>query len=396
MPGPSHTLPQPSLWRHFLQFLTDFSELAATELAAVFQSVYLRPVARFFLLLLILPMLFLWQTVNWLFFLLDELLYPAAREQPLVRPLFVLGPPRSGTTFLHRILAESSPDFCSASAWELFFAPSICQKKICRGLRALDRKFCNPLLRTLLFVEQHLPGNFAETHPGSLRDPEEDYFYLVPLMACTGWMIPFPAWRGFRKLLPGCAEISDAKRRCALHFYRRCLQKQLFVAGKNKILLSKNASFSSWADLLPEFFPDARWVVCMRSPLETVPSMLSTASHAMDGFCSRQNSPVLQNRLLAAMQAHYQVLHRSVPDYGEAVVVDNVELTGNLPEVLQLLQKKFELDYSERFTKRIPELSAASSRHQSPHKYSLEDFDLDREGLLSSCPVLSSSLKSSA
>ncbi|MGH3562828.1 MAG: hypothetical protein ACRDTN_13790, partial [Mycobacterium sp.] len=33
---------------------------------------------------------------------LDELVYPRYRKQALDRPVFIVGNPRSGTTFLHR------------------------------------------------------------------------------------------------------------------------------------------------------------------------------------------------------------------------------------------------------------------------------------------------------
>src|SRR4029079_9204814 len=36
----------------------------------------------------------------------EELRTPAILEEPLERPIFITGLPRSGTTFLHRLLAE--------------------------------------------------------------------------------------------------------------------------------------------------------------------------------------------------------------------------------------------------------------------------------------------------
>ena len=35
---------------------------------------------------------------------LDHLFYPRHRKQPIDRPIFIIGNPRSGTTFLHRLL----------------------------------------------------------------------------------------------------------------------------------------------------------------------------------------------------------------------------------------------------------------------------------------------------
>lgn len=38
---------------------------------------------------------------------LDHLIYPGFRRIPLDRPVFIIGNPRSGTTFLHRFLLET-------------------------------------------------------------------------------------------------------------------------------------------------------------------------------------------------------------------------------------------------------------------------------------------------
>ena len=37
---------------------------------------------------------------------LDYVFYPSHRKQPIDRPIFIIGNPRSGTTFLHRLPAR--------------------------------------------------------------------------------------------------------------------------------------------------------------------------------------------------------------------------------------------------------------------------------------------------
>jgi hypothetical protein len=64
-------------------------------------------------------------------------LFPAFRRQQIRQPVFVLGVPRSGTTFLHRALAADAA-FTTTRTWELLFAPSLCQRYLIRGLIAVD------------------------------------------------------------------------------------------------------------------------------------------------------------------------------------------------------------------------------------------------------------------
>jgi hypothetical protein len=58
---------------------------------------------------------------NFLFLCLDEMLFPAYRRVTIGRPILIVGNPRSGTTFLHRVLSldeERSFDF---RMWEIIF-----------------------------------------------------------------------------------------------------------------------------------------------------------------------------------------------------------------------------------------------------------------------------------
>lgn len=369
--------------------------LIGSEVRMLSRGGYQRNAIRAGWSLLVIPLLMLWQGVNWVCLLLDEVLFPAARRVRIVKPLIILGPPRSGTTCLHRLLAGASDDFQTAPACELLFAPSVLQKKISRALLRLDRRLGSPLRCLWGRLEARLLRCFADTHPGSLRDPEEDYFYLNPLFACTGWLMAFPAWRSLYQWMPGCGEASEVKRRRALQFYFLCLQKQLYVRATDQFLLSKNASFSSWMDLLPEIFPDARWVICMRSPLETLPSMLSTAEEAQRGFFAETtDEDGLRPRLERCMQAHYQTLHRCVPGLPahQVVVIQQGEIQHRLPEVLALLAEQFDLNFRPEFLAEIPAMAAASASHRSRHGYALSDYGLDGVSLIQSCPELASTL----
>ena len=63
------------------------------------------------------------------------------------------------------------------------------------------------------------------------------------------------------------------RRRRLLRFYRGCVQRQLYLNGAEKVHLSKNPTFCGKVESLIEAFPDARFVVCMRTPYDTIPSL---------------------------------------------------------------------------------------------------------------------------
>ncbi len=60
---------------------------------------------------------------------LDHLVYPGHRKQPINRPIFIVGNPRSGTTFLHRLLLGAG-GMASFELWEMLFFPAITARKL--------------------------------------------------------------------------------------------------------------------------------------------------------------------------------------------------------------------------------------------------------------------------
>src|SRR5664279_1611006 len=62
--------------------------------------------------------------ITWFFFLLDDLLFPGYKQQPIEKPLFILGNFRSGSTFLHRLLSRDMEMFTSLRTWDIFLMPS--------------------------------------------------------------------------------------------------------------------------------------------------------------------------------------------------------------------------------------------------------------------------------
>ena len=51
---------------------------------------------------------------------LDNVFYRRYRKQPIDRPIFIVGNPRSGTTFLHRLLLGAG-GMAAFELWEMLF-----------------------------------------------------------------------------------------------------------------------------------------------------------------------------------------------------------------------------------------------------------------------------------
>src|SRR5215213_1968680 len=69
-------------------------------------------------------------------FALDPILFPSLRRTQVEAPVFSVGHARSGTTFLHRMMAKD-PQFSYVLMYEMFF-PSLLEKRLLRLLFRID------------------------------------------------------------------------------------------------------------------------------------------------------------------------------------------------------------------------------------------------------------------
>lgn len=230
---------------------------------------------RLAVLLLFWPLLFAVQLINLIGLLLDELLFPGYRRTVVRQPLFVLGMPRSGTTFLHRLLAGDQSRFTTPSLWELLFAPSISQRFFWHGVARLDRLIGRPLGRLLHRVERFFLGGLDGVHKTGLAAPEEDYLALMPVMGCFLLVLPFPdpeLWR----LAFFDRDLSNRDKRVIMRFYYRFVQRHLYFHGSDRTFLSKNPSFTPMLESLKQSFPDGRFIGCFRNPSEALASQVNS------------------------------------------------------------------------------------------------------------------------
>ena len=151
-----------------------------------------RTFRRLVLMSMFLPLLFALQVMHWIGFLLDEIFYRKYRKIDVKQPMFIVGVPRSGTTFLHRMIANDRQQFTTFTLWELIFALSISEKYFWLVLSRLDALVGRPFGRILDLLVRVLFRQFDEKHKITLTQPEEDYLSLMPIFACFLLVLPFP------------------------------------------------------------------------------------------------------------------------------------------------------------------------------------------------------------
>jgi len=327
-----------------------------------------------------LPLFALVQGIHWLGFLLDDILFRGWRRVRVREPLFVLGVPRSGTTRLHQLLARDE-QFTTFSTWECLFALSVTERRFWLALARLDARLGGLGARLLRAVERRIFASLDDVHAMDLSTPEEDYFALMPILSCFILALPFPSSEHLWRIGRFDAALSPDERRRVLDYYQACLKKHLYVHGEHKRLLSKNAAFAPLANSLAEQFTDARFLVCLRDPMETVPSQLSSIASGLEFFGVPPDSAAIRDRFVDQLAFYYQNLARLADGQaaGRCVTVTLPELKSDLRGTLTGAYCRLELPLSEGFDRLLEQQAGASRRYVSGHRYSLDQFGLDPE-----------------
>lgn len=184
------------------------------------------------------------EIVTWTCLFLDELFFPAYRKVKIKKPVFIAGFPRSGTTYLHRVM-DSDRQFSSLKMWEIVFAPSILQKKFFLLLGRLDRKMGKPLYRAVVKLEDKVFAGSRSMHKISHFEAEEDEIILIHIFSSLflTFMFPFDEMNRFSRFDTG---VSPERRKKIMGFYKKCVQRHLYVFGPNKHFLSLISHFYTY------------------------------------------------------------------------------------------------------------------------------------------------------
>ncbi len=291
-------------------------------------------------------------------------------DEVISRPVFIVGLPRTGTTWLYQLLAQD-PLARPLQTWEAVHPvppprsetyetdPRIL--KVERNLKRLDLLI--PTLRAI--------------HPIAARGPEE----CLPLLwnaALTpyfrGRIEPYRAWLWLRPI-----EEFDA----ACWYYRRQLQLlQRHVRGDHWLL--KSPAHLTHLDSLLRVFPDAIVVQTHRDPQDVLPSLCSLTATVDQLFYPSVDLDDVGSRTvgLAKSLLERQRTVRKVLPPGRIIDVGYQQLMRDPQGVVERIALTSGLNYSEEFRSRLTVLIARNQRSdRARHSYAADDFGLTPEGI---------------
>lgn len=341
---------------------------------------------RVCLLLISYPAYSLLELVTWVGLLLDEVLFPGYRNVEVSQPVYIVGNPRSGTTFLQRLMARDEGTFTSMRTWEMILAPSITARRAFWALSWLDGQLGRPLHRLLGMLEETWQDENV-VHKIALRAPEEDEYLLVHIFSSLKiWlyaaMVDEAApYTYFDSRMP------EQEQERIMSFYERCVQRHLFAHGdgdSGRHYLAKNPHFSPMVDTLYDTFPGVKIIYLARNPLDMIPSYISLKEDEWQLLGDPVEKYASREYILEMADHWYtyplQRLEQAPQD--SYIVVDFNDLVSNARQTVSLIYDQLGLELSPAFDEILQQATKRARRHESEHEYSLTEMGLTREQIV--------------
>ena len=292
--------------------------------------------------------------------------HPEIRDQPLRKPLFITGLPRTGTTFLQNLLAQD-PRARPLLTWE--------QQRPCPPPKpeTYDEDPRIAKARAGLAHFYKLVPIYQAVHRMEAQAPEECNGLLDPAFCSVLAATAYPVKGFFSWMLN--QDMSGAYR-----FYKQELQllDWCFPQGRHWVL--KAPLHLNFLDALAEVFPDAAVVMTHRDPLQVLPSAASLSYLLRAVHGARLPGPEI-GRLTLDRLARSMERALSVRANGRAPAVLDVSYQALIGDPLATVRSIYHHfgypwhdDLEERLTKWV------TARQQKPgprHRYDLQRFGMD-------------------
>ena len=320
------------------------------------------------------------QLFIWMGFILDNIFFRGYKSQKISQPIFITGNFRSGTTFLHRLLAKH-PQFNSPHMWEILFAPSVFQRKT---IKFLGYIFAKPFT----YISSALEKDWHKKnvmHKVSLTEPEEDDYFLLHNWSALTTGLSAGLLDIASPYVKFDSELSEHNRSRIMRFYKACVQRHLYSHNTDQIYLTKNPALCPKLASVEHTFPDAKVIYIVRNPLEVIPSFLSMMNFSWDVVGTSTDRQKLKSFLID-MIYHWYIYPLSMIEtlpHNRYAIVNYDDLVKQPDIVIQQTCSRLEIDIDSQYQNFLQQEANKAKGYRSQHEYSLEKLGLSEEEILS-------------
>ncbi len=294
--------------------------------------------------------------------------HPAVANEEIVRPLFIVGLPRTGTTILHSLLAQD-PANRSPLAWEIQHpvppaSPDtfLNDPRIAKQQKTLDQLFAL------------VPG-FEAMHPMSATQPEECVAVFTQCFRSEQLQVQFnvPSYQAW---------VDEADMRSTYEYHRRFLQhvQSGGVCGERWVL--KSPAHLNKLDTLLEVYPDARIIHTHRDPIKVCASVASLTAMLRGASTDRIDLHEIGRQQLewwAKLVNQSLSQRKRFAERGDQFFdVQMRETVADPLDVVRRMYAHFGYSLSDGLAEKMRAFMRANPRERhGAHTYTPEDFGID-------------------
>jgi hypothetical protein len=292
---------------------------------------------------------------------------PGILEQPIVAPIFITGLPRSGTTFLHKLLCED-PANRAVLCWETIFplpAPGTMARSPEARAAKVDRQ-----LAAFARIAPEMP----KMHPIDARSPQECSEIIAHVFRSLRFDTTHHVPR-YRDWMDRTGFVE------AFRFHKRFLQHLQHRKGPGPWVL-KCPDHVFALDALREVYPDARIVIMHRDPIEVLRSVTRLTEVLRKPFTRRIDRLQIGRQVSERWARGAEILLETAERMRDApapiIHVTFRRFTDDPVGCVGALYGAFGLRFDAALAARLRDAVAAQPNGgYGQNRYRLEDYGLD-------------------
>ncbi len=303
------------------------------------------------------------------FMRMDDVVYPQLKKVQIQNPVFIMGHPRSGTTFFQKRVHDSGK-VSMFTTWEIAL-PSI-----------LQRKIFGPIIQLFKLFELRVLRPARKGHEVRIDGVEEDEGIFLHRLD-SEMVTVFCPWllidEEYRDLGMRLGWNDKNQNRSSLLFYKETLRRQIFHSGKKQVVAKFNPSILRLENIL-KVFPDARIVYIVRSPKDTLRSFFSFTHKLIDDNLSDEEQQAFFERKYqwsVQLYKYFEEVKEQIPPE-RLMVVRFTDLTNHLLNTMDDFFTFIQLAPGDNYWESIRQ--QANSSHKKKHRNeTVESFGISEE-----------------
>ena len=292
----------------------------------------------------------------------DRVKYPEIAGQSIVKPVFIVGLPRTGTTLLHSLLGLD-PGYRAPMTWEVMTPSPPTGDGEAKRIRVAERN--------LAWLNRLAP-DFKAIHLTGAELPQECIAIMSHTFMSDQFDIMFNV-QSYRTWL----EAQDM--RPAYEYHRRFLQHLQYRHPDRRWVLKAPAHMLSLGALFATY-PDAQVIQTHREPLDVLASTASLSTVLRSTFSDHVDPEVIGREMSQFWGDTLDTFMRLRENHPPAQFfdLDYTELVKDPIGSIRRLYLHFGNDLSTETETRMREFLAVHPKDKhGPHRYTLAQFGLD-------------------